>query len=324
MAKTKDDRKSRPKRKKFRTIAYSKFNFDAVMREILDEDLVRINHLHEVYFSALSVWVVAPHDHELRRDAVRMRMRLILAKHEKEVLRAKRDQRSEVDAKLRSGKLKNFLNKVYYPLGGIKNLNSNSHSKRTSKYIADNYHNDIDNFLKLCQLIHYAKEANLGGDYHEISLRRTYEMLRKFNEHLRDTCSNGGKSGRNGQGNVYLSEKALEDKLKGYRGNVVLWYAASLVECSEGSLLDAFVGASTKGIYKIEDMQEKLNEWLVIASYLFKEVFGSVGSEQLNKVSDCKIIESVHQNAQLQEPKFSDWEVKIVKKVLKKSYRMPR
>ncbi|WBU61198.1 hypothetical protein [Paracoccus albus] len=317
MTESKVDSKSRPKRKKFKTIAYRNFNFHAVMREILDEDMGSINHLHEVYFSALSAWVVAPHDHELRHDAVRMRMRLILAKHERSVLKAEGDRRSEVDAELRSGKLRNFLNKVYYPLGGIKNLNSDSHLSRTSEYIVRNYQNDIQNFLKFFQVMHYVKTAGLKDSSYDISLRRTYEVLKKFESEKNNNNSCGELSNSEGMGFKYLGKNSLERKLSEYGGNVVLWYAASLVECSEGSLLDAFKKISTKGLRDEEIMRNKLSEWLEVSSHLSTEILNSVESKYLKEAEKYKEIEITVQNIRVPKPDLLKWEKEIIEDVHK-------
>lgn len=296
----------------FSDMVWKRFDFDMVVGILLNRQKSFPYH-KMVLTSALGAWVVATDRPEERRSAIITNVRLALAKEEKHVISASEKEQLYFDAVYRMiGVGPRFMRDIYYPIGGIKTLVKERGDGNNRNYFGDKFQNRINSFGKVLQILHheYQNPRDLG-EFQPGSLTRVYHSIEAINKHIKDTKMLSETTKK------YSKQKTLENLISKCGFTLVLSYAASLVQISEGkTLLDRFLSPYVQ--FTSIKRVDAIERWLGISAYLFEEVISKLDGSKLyhgGKYDVLKVMPIEVECAPLEL-----WEKKIIEEKMKKSY----
>lgn len=300
--------------KSFVDSVWNEFDLEAVLEVLLDARTSFRPH-KPLLFTVLGTWVVAPHKTQERRTLILAIVSAFLAKVEKHILNQPPEKRFHHDLAARFGRVgPQFIEQIYYPIGGIAALHVHIPKEGREKYMRREYGKKLESLIQVIRIMHHEHETKRDMSlYQPASQKRCFDCLKKFNLQIKPTADSEGKLSK-----VYLEHKSLEIAFGEYQYVAVLAYAATLVQISETStLLDRFYGRRNK--LSLKDRRRALKEWLRISSYLFQDVIEPMGKSKLLPPSHLKNLR--YTPKAVSAPAFEPWEADIIEKMMNKDHK---
>ncbi len=300
--------------KKFSDGVWHNFDFEVALEVLLStETSFRMHKL--IVLDALGTWIIAPHQqNEVQRSILR-RVQSYLAKKEKQVLRHSSKDIFHGDLGLRLFTVgRQFIEQIYYPIGGIAALSVDIPKKDWEADLRKNYDRTLSSLLKVIHILHHESEANRDmSKYQRASLKRCFDCIREFN--LSPQNNNITETAPRRK---YVEQKSLENAIRDYQYVPVLAYAATLVKIKDDiSLLDRFYGRKVKLTKR--ELRLVLSEWLEISTFLWRKVVDPLGSLKMS--APTHLLKLNLEPKIVRSPDLEPWEVEIVDRLMSKKHK---
>ena len=256
---------------KFKEKVWSDFKPNYVFEKLLSSN--RFNPNNRIILSALSAWVIAPNDDELRQNAITLRVNEIIGKIEKTIIKNSTrstlfdDHLNLVNKRLKRG----FYREIYYPIGGLRAFNNSISSELYTKNISVKHAQHIAGINKVLSIIHYHQEKITDYEkYNPPSLKICKDVIDKI---------------RHSQ-SLYNSYSSIQSALRERGRTAHFCYAASIVPIKNKNftLLDVFCDPEKQ----IDFDPSHLKVWLSYSKFVQLQLIKPLLSDYLKKIQKVK------------------------------------
>lgn len=299
----------------FYCTAFRPFDFDKIIERLLARKQ-RYRREKVLFLAALGGWLIAPHQSTIRINLVRIQIRRALETAEKLIIATEPELRLCCEADVKEQVLgSDFLNEVYYPLGGVRFFRDNMNYYSVCREAREKHEKGIHSLNFTLDILRYiSKHRKLQSQEPFTTLKECYDIIESINAAARQKdIPASPKLDR------ILNGKSLEVKISDYRGVAGLCYAASHVMVGKDkggkdlSLLDHFLGRRT-GL-RTSDIYGFLPEWLARSAYVRDMILDSVDSPNLAEIANFESLKV--DPIPIPDPKFEPWQKEIISRNLR-------